>query len=216
MVLVQGDSSQRLIRHTKRFLNLMQSKECDEIWNNMMTRKAQDLLSNTVVPLHLYGINQLDDLLGLEMVRGMALAFQMDSEHQRTDFFNAYSEAFVTQNWFKLDPTDYMAFATDETAVVVNGSQDKLFFLPFVVRPTGEYVIDWEALLAFSMVVSSQLLFAIGTRALVFGHTDTAELFFKYSADMAAPYDRLKELVLEHVLVRKYVTAERIRATGNR
>lgn len=209
MVLVHGERSRRLIEEAETFLQHMQEWRFETIWDDMMTYQAKDLVSHSVMPIYLLEIGEVDTLLDINQIRAVAFAFQMDHEEMRTGFFQSFAEPFAGNGWFKLDRTDWMAFATDDAALAINGSRDKALIVPFVRLPTGEYVIDWEAYLVFSMAVSSSKLFEIGTRALVYGHQATADLFFGYSAKLARPLERLKQLVLDHVLVQNYITDHR-------
>jgi hypothetical protein len=175
----------------------------------MMTCQAKDLVSHSVMPIDLLEKGEVDTLLDINQIRAVAFVFQMDHEGTRTGFFQGFAEPFAGNGWFELDRSDWMAFATDDAALAINGSRDKALIVPFVRLPTGEYVIDWEAYLVFSMAVSSSKLFEIGTRALVYGHQATADLFFGYSAKLGRPLERLEQLVLDQVLVQNYITDHR-------
>lgn len=206
MVLVQGASANGLVQQAEQFLRTMKEQQFDAVWDTMMTYQAKDLLSHSFMPIHYLEGGHVDTLLDINHVKGLALGFQMNHDGQRTEFFRGVSGTFIDHHWYELDHSDWMVFATDDAALAINGSVDTPFFVPFVKGATGQYVIDWEAYLVFSMVISSSKLFEIGTRALVYGHLDTANLFFRYSAQLAGPLERLERLALDQIVVQQYVT----------
>lgn len=205
MVLVQGDPSNRLTGQAMLFLRYMEERRFSEIWDSMMTFQAKDLLSHSVMPIHFLDTGSVDGLLDIDTVKGLAFSFQMDHDMQRTAFFEGFSTAFIEHSWYRLDISDFMAFATDDAALVINGSQEKPLIVPFILQHPVGYVIDWEGFLAFSMLLSPRKLFEIGTRALVYSQTATASLFFQYSAKLEEPLKRLERLVLDQVLVQRYI-----------
>jgi hypothetical protein len=209
MVLEQGPLAGSLLAQTKQFLAALQERRFDDIWNNMMTVDAKDLLSHTLQPLQLLREGRIEQLLEIDLICGLALAFQMDHEGMRTGFFTGVASRLESIGWYAMNLDDRLAFATEDSAVLIVGTGMKPVIVPFVRQQQGTYVVDWEAFAAFSMFVSSQSLFEIATRAKVYGELRTARIFFDYSARLSEAYDRLRRLVWDHAVVGQFITSTR-------
>jgi hypothetical protein len=80
--------------------------------------------------------------------------------------------------------------------------------MPFV-EMNGEYKVDLEAFLAFSMTYSASDLFEIGMIALNKGARRAALAFFEMSDSLGETYLRLKRLIYDHIVVKDFITPKR-------
>jgi len=96
-MLAQKQIAIKLIKVAKDFLLKMQENRFDEVWDYSITPEAAELLSTSLLPMFAHKENRIDELLKPVVVEEtmtsmdevFPLAFQMNLDGMRTDFFRA-------------------------------------------------------------------------------------------------------------------------------
>lgn len=207
----------RLKEQTRVFLDAFKSGNYDSIWNDLITPEAASLLSATSWPCVAHKQNKIDALLttkidqfpDVPIHRGLALAFQMDLEEQRTGFFKGVANGFEKMGWHDFSNDDHIAFLEGDGAVFVASTPNIKLLMPFVAVTNGGYKVDFECFQVFSMSVTASSLSDIAKRCLVLSLRTESLAYFELAAALLPAYQRARGLLAEHPVVRQFVTDQR-------
>lgn len=216
-MLAQKQIAIKLIKAAKDFLLKMQEKSFDDVWDYSITPEAAELLSTSLLPMFTDKENKIDELLKPVVIEEtmtsmdeiFPLAFQMNLDDMRTEFFRGLESGFEATGWYEANFKDALAFTQGSCAILIDPGTKVPLMIQFLKQNDGSFIIDLESLVLFSMAIPPSLICKIGDQALATGQTKTGIVYFQLAACYEKAFSRLKMLVLNHMIVSKLVTDER-------
>ena len=201
---------------TREFLYAMQDRDFDLVWHHLITNEASNLIAVMSFPLMAYNEGKIDQLLTapnknedtLSMEQGLALAFQMDLEGVRTGLFSGMSTNLTEIGWTELSDEVCFGFAEEDFAILIAKTAGTNLIMP-LIKQGDQYLVDFEALLVFSMFYPPSRIYQIGLRAVELGRLDSAMVFFELAASLFKPIYRLKKILFDHPIAGKMITDAR-------
>lgn len=188
-------------RSARTFLAAMQAADYETIWNELITLEANRLLSIMGFPIIAFREDKVDKLLELSAEELLAYAFQMDLEGIRSGLLGGLATGFERAGWYDFSDEDANVWAAGSAAVLEVETPGVRLIIPFIQEKDGNYKVDLEALITFSMVINASMFYQIGARALELGLHKSAIIYFEFSASLIQPYERLRELVWDNLVV---------------
>lgn len=208
---------EELLNLARDFVVSMNDGNFDHVWYDLITKDAATFLAVTVPYKSfvdgksieaLFDVQNINDQL-IFVCDGLALAFHVNAHRLRTDFFEGLASTAVFNAWLAFDEAGAMAFADENTAVLIADSPSIPLILPFIRGGDGRYKLDMEVWSVFSMVVRASWMYDLGNFALNAGYRESALRFFKLVMRMEWPYIRTQHLMVDQMFVRMAITNER-------
>ena len=213
----QEKTAKKIKKAAKQFLSKMREQDFDYVWNYLITPEAAELLSTSLLPMFADREDKVEELLTPVSIEGSTtsideifpLAFQMDLENMRTDFLRGIESGFEEAGWYDATLNEALAFTHGPFAILVDDKTTKPLMFQFLKQEDGNYQIDFESLVAFSMAIPPSLICKIGDHALSLGQTKTAIVYYQIAASFEQAFNRIKTLAINNPIVSKLITEER-------
>lgn len=211
MVVAQRPFAQPLMGKAKAFLQAVEQKDLDTIWNEMATFEAVEVISYVAWPIFSYDHRALDTFFKTSTIDGMAYGFQKDFEGIRTrildDLITDMANAYLPD--YSENEGEVYTRSNRQAAVYAQPGAQRDVVIPFVRDEDGEYKIDLLGLFVFSRWLSAEKVYSIGMESLRRDRTVEARRFFDVCGRLQSTYDRLRDLWWEHSLVGGAITGTR-------
>jgi hypothetical protein len=219
MLFAPTPIAEELYGLASEFLKKLYEREFDYIWNRMFHLEAMELVATVSFPLYAHSTESIDLFFSVaEALDAMSTAFQKDAVFPpeeigaRTSYFSGLRNSLDNAGWFE-------PFSQESSQILLHGKAAVLFadthashhtiMIPFLRRDAAPYKIDFEAIAAFSMTLSAQKIYRVGTRAMELGERNSAISLFSLAARLTSCYQRLESVALNNILGRHIISDER-------
>lgn len=197
------------------FINSIQNKDYEHIWNDLISDESARFLSTVLWPCHMYHSGRTNQLFvpingsfgDIDVAEGFKLAFELDLDGIRTAFFEGFMSGYQKLNWNPNTNAISMVFVADDSTICLFDGKPP--FIPFVMEADGKYKVDLENLIVFSTWISPRVLYNIGETALQLGYYGVALAYYELAASISKPLHRIRSLLLNNFVISQYITDRR-------
>lgn len=200
------------------FLQCLKDNDFDQIWDYLLSLDSINVMSISMFP-PIFGDRATDeDILTYQIIEGMSFAFQTDAVFLgdelglRTSWFKGIKQPFEFLGWLEgYSEDESFIFLSEDSAVLVADSMatKRTIIIPLLREGSGEFRIDFAAIIAFSMIISARSLHELGSIAEQRGLANVAQVLFDTAYGLAPVYQRLKTLLIDNVFNEQLITPER-------
>src|SRR5688500_12402302 len=170
----------KLRQLAEAFLAALQAHDFDQVWPALITTESRKYLASTLFLSEAYQRGAVDTLFDppqaiqagdVQIISHSrsdlhSMAFNMDVEGIRTDFFTGLADNFQENGWTRFVGHDFVAIEEEPLAVVFGETSGHDLFIVLLKEASGAYKVDLQALVVFSMTFPPSALFKIANRGL--------------------------------------------------